>query len=120
MRVAENEFRAELSESDLERAEELALALAQSTIQNAIDESGIPRAEVARRMGRSRSFVTRIMSGSHNLTVKTLARVVGACGQEIRFQRTPAMMSWDAAKHPMETSASTLRVSDNQQLALAA
>ena len=59
---------------DLDIVEETALAMAQSAIQTAIDKSGISRTEMARRMKCNRSLVSRLLSGSHNLTVKTMAR----------------------------------------------
>jgi transcriptional regulator with XRE-family HTH domain len=87
-------------QADVELLEEAALALAQSVIQNAIDESGVSRAEVARRMERNRSFVSRMLSGSHNLTVKTMARSLAACGFEVRFERVPIASNWIEASAP--------------------
>jgi plasmid maintenance system antidote protein VapI len=72
---------------DIETLEESALALAQSIIQNAIIDSGISRAELARRMGCSRALVTRMLAGSHNLTIRTMARSMAACGFEVKFHR---------------------------------
>ena len=79
---------------DVEVLEESALAMAQSTIQNAITESGISRAGLARKMGRNRSFISRMLSGSHNLTVKTIARALVACGFEVRFEYVPIVWNW--------------------------
>ena len=70
---------------DLEIIEESALAMAQSTIQNAITKSGLSRAEMARRMQCNRSLVSRLLNGSHNLTVKTMARSMAVCGFEFRL-----------------------------------
>jgi hypothetical protein len=81
-------------EIDLDIIEESALALAQSTIQNAITKSGVSRAEMARRMKCNRSLVSRLLSGSHNLTVKTMARSLAVCGFEVRFQPTPLEWNW--------------------------
>ena len=83
---------------DVEVLEESALVMAQATIQNAINESGIKRAELARRMKCDRSFVSRMMSGNHNLTVKTMARSLAACGFEIRFQ--PVKIEWNWVAQP--------------------
>ena len=80
-------------EPDIEVLTESALARAQATIQNAIDQAGISRADLARNMERPRSFVTRMLSGSHNLTVKTMAVAVFACGLEIEFGLTP--LQWN-------------------------
>jgi len=79
---------------DLDIIEESALALAQSTIQSAINRSGISRAEMARRMRRNRSFISRMMTGSHNLTVKTMAKSLAACGFEVRFHPVPLEWNW--------------------------
>ncbi len=69
--------------------EESTIARAQSTICNAMDSAGITRAELARRMGRSRAFVTQILRGSHGLTVRTLARALFACGVVLEFNLLP-------------------------------
>jgi len=74
---------------DFDILEEGALAVAQATIQNAIDHSGISRAELARRLDRPRSFVSRMLCGDHNLTIRTMARALLACGYELRFDSVP-------------------------------
>lgn len=79
---------------DFEILEESALAMAQSTIQNAINDAVISQADLARKMGRNRSIVSRILSGNHNLTVKTMARSLAACGFEVRFERVPIEWNW--------------------------
>ena len=85
---------------DFEILEESALAMAQSTIQNAINEAKISKADLARRMQCNRSVVSRILGGSHNLTIKTMAKALAACGSEIRFQRVPIEWSWASVSHP--------------------
>jgi transcriptional regulator with XRE-family HTH domain len=81
-------------EVDPEILAESALAMAQSTIQGAINDAAVSRADLARRMDCPRSYVTRILSGDHNLTVKTMSRALAACGFEIRFQRAPIVWHW--------------------------
>lgn len=87
-------------EPDLDILEEAALAMAQATLQNAIDRSGISRAELARRLNRPRSFISKMLTGTHNLTVKTMARALAACGQEVRFGSEPLVWSWPKYEHP--------------------
>jgi transcriptional regulator with XRE-family HTH domain len=89
-------------ELDLDIIEESALALAQSTIQNAITKSGLSRAEMARRMKRNRSLVSRLLNGSHNLTVKTMARSMAVCGFEVRFEPVVLEWNWAALPAPQE------------------
>jgi transcriptional regulator with XRE-family HTH domain len=81
--------RKEFEKNDLRVVEETALAMAQATMSNAIAASGISRAELARRMECPRSAVTRMLSGGHNLTVKTMSRAMAACGFEPRFGYEP-------------------------------
>lgn len=85
---------------DLDILEEAALAMAQATIQNAINKSGISRAELARRLGRPRSFVSRLLSGDHNLTIRTMARALLACGYEVRFGSEPLTWGLPHTDHP--------------------
>lgn len=85
------------SSIDLEVLEESALAMAQSAIQNAMNEAQISRAEMARKMVRNRSIVSRILSGHHNLTIKTMARALAACNSEVRFEVVPLEWNWTIA-----------------------
>jgi transcriptional regulator with XRE-family HTH domain len=87
---------------DLDIIEETALAMAQSTLQNAITKSGISRAEMSRRMKCNRSLVSRLLSGSHNLTVKTMARCLAVCGFEVRFEPVVLEWNWSALPTPQE------------------
>ena len=87
-------------EPDLDILEEAALAMAQATVQNAINRSGISRAELARRLSRPRSFVSKMLTGSHNLTIKTMARALAACGEQVRFGSEPLKWNWPKSEHP--------------------
>lgn len=89
-----NQWLIRREEPDLEVLEESALFMAQATIQDAINEAGLSRADLAKRMNCPRSFITRMMSGRHNLTVKTMARAMLACGFEVGFKRTPIIWNW--------------------------
>jgi antitoxin component HigA of HigAB toxin-antitoxin module len=60
---------------------------------NALDEamqaSGITKAELAKRLGRSRAFVTQAMRRDHNLTFKTAADLAWACGLSLNIGLVP-------------------------------
>jgi transcriptional regulator with XRE-family HTH domain len=83
---------------DIEVLSESALAMAQATIQRAMVQSKISKATLARKMDTPRSFISRMLSGSHNLTVKTMARALAACGYEIEFGLTPVVWNWTSAE----------------------
>lgn len=48
-----------------------------------MEAQGVSRAELARRMGKSRAWVTRLLNGSHNMTVATMAEVLLALGYRL-------------------------------------
>jgi len=52
-------------------------------------EQKVTKAELARRLGRSRAYITQMLSGSTNLTVRTLAEVAYALGAEVRLGAVP-------------------------------
>ena len=49
-------------------------------IWTAMDEQGLTRAELADRLGTSRANVTQLLSGTRNMTLKSLAGLAHACG----------------------------------------
>ena len=87
------------AEVDIGVLEEAALARAQSTIQNVMDEAKVSQADLARRMHCNRSFISRMLSGSHNLTIKTMARSLASCGYEVRFE--PVRIVWNWVEPPV-------------------
>jgi len=74
---------------DYRIVQETALAMAQATIQNALNRSGLKRSDLAEKMGRPRSFISRMLRGNHNLTIKTFALALAACGFEPSFGYLP-------------------------------
>lgn len=75
---------------DLDQMEEIALAMAQAEIEDAVSCSGLKYSQVAERADRPKSFISKILRGNHNLTIRTMARMFAACGYELRFGREPA------------------------------
>src|SRR5437867_9347423 len=74
---------------DLDVLQESALAVAQSTIQNAMNEAGLKPIDLAKKLGWHRSFVSRMMSGRQNLTIKTFALALAGCGFRAQFGYSP-------------------------------
>jgi plasmid maintenance system antidote protein VapI len=63
--------------------EEHLLLHMQEMIAAAIDDSGLSQAEVARRLGVNRSFVTQALGTGRNLTIATCAGLLWATGHRI-------------------------------------
>lgn len=57
--------------------EELILEVTEA-VSAVMQEEGITKAQLARRMGRTKGFITQLLSGSRNLTLRTLAGVADA------------------------------------------
>jgi Helix-turn-helix. len=57
---------------------------------------GVKRAELARRLGFTRAFVTRLLNGKPNLTLKTLVEVANALDMDLDMRLKPryAQMQW--------------------------
>jgi hypothetical protein len=72
-----------MTQKELEKIEEGALAMAQAMIQRAMNTSGLTKKQLATRMNRPVTFVTRMLEGDHNLTVKTFAAAIAACDRQL-------------------------------------
>jgi transcriptional regulator with XRE-family HTH domain len=64
------------------RREELILEVTEA-LTAAMEEAGVTRAELARRMDRTRGHVTQLLAGGRNLTLGSLAEIADAIGCKI-------------------------------------
>ncbi len=58
-----------------------------------MEKQGMTRAELAKRLGVSRSFVTQVLKGSPNLTIRTLFRVLWAAGLSLEARTEPRQLA---------------------------
>jgi transcriptional regulator with XRE-family HTH domain len=58
----------------------------------ALERCGITRAELARRLGTSPAYVTKVLRGNANFTIETLARLAHALDGEFKFHIAPRGM----------------------------
>ncbi len=49
----------------------------------AMEAQGVTRAELARRLGTSQAYVTRVLSGNANFTLKTMSKLASALGMQL-------------------------------------
>lgn len=59
------------------RTEEAILAFTEKVVA-VMRERGMNRAELAQRLGVSKAFVTKLLNGNPNLTIKTMVAIAGA------------------------------------------
>ncbi len=64
-----------------------------------MEERGVSKAELARRLGKSRAWVTQLLSGRANMTIRTIAEVTYALGSEVRLStRSQASQQVEVAR----------------------
>lgn len=76
-------------EADPAYRTELAILEIAEEIDAAMTRSGLTRAELARRLGTSRAYVTKILRGNVNFTLDSLARITHALDGELRLHIAP-------------------------------
>src|ERR1035438_4247791 len=54
-------------------------------------EQNLTKADLARRLNKSRAWVTQLLSGKTNMTVRTLAEVVYTLGADVKLQSQPCI-----------------------------
>ena len=58
-------------------------------LTDAMEREGISRSELARRLGTSQAYVTKLLSGNANFTLMTLTKLAMAVGSELRLHFGP-------------------------------
>lgn len=56
----------------------------------AMEEKGIDRAEFADKLGVSRAFISKLLNGTPNLTIKTLMKIAAVLDRELNIKMPPA------------------------------
>jgi transcriptional regulator with XRE-family HTH domain len=51
-----------------------------------MERKKINKAELARRLGKSRAYVSKVLCGEANITIKTLAKILNALGAKVEFK----------------------------------
>lgn len=78
---------------------EALVAGASEVIAKLMDEQDISKADLARRLNKSRAWVTQLLGGSANMTVRTLAELAYTLGAEVKLQAQPP--SWKVSGKPL-------------------
>lgn len=69
-------------------AEDRAVSLLTRAVLDAIESAGLSRADVARALGTTKSYVSQVLNGSTNMTLKTLGALLWASGRQVSDLRT--------------------------------
>ena len=82
--------------------EELALARVAMRLATALEQSAKNQKDIATALGVTEARVSQILNGEANLTIKTLARIADAIGQEFDPQFCPAMQEMPQLLRPAQ------------------
>jgi hypothetical protein len=93
-------------------------------LEQAMNDAGVGRTALARRLGKTKAWVTQLLDGEGNKTIRTIANVLAVLGKELRVSaadisiggRLPAdavfrMADYDPARHS-EASSSTTEIDE--------
>jgi transcriptional regulator with XRE-family HTH domain len=108
----------QLQQSPTYRIEGLKVEISEQIYQ-AMQRGHISNAELARRLGKSRAYVTKILSGNVNFTLETLVIITAALNYELKFEMTPRSMidSW-ASVPAIQTTRRALNWRDQDYIKL--
>ena len=61
-----------------------------------MEKQGVSRAELARRLGTSRAYITKLLDGNANFTLETMTKVAMALGTAVHVHLAPqdAVVRW--------------------------
>jgi transcriptional regulator with XRE-family HTH domain len=62
-------------------------------IESLLKEAGISRAEFAKRLGKTKGWVTQLLDGDSNKTIRTVADACAVLGHEFRVSSQPIQIS---------------------------
>jgi ribosome-binding protein aMBF1 (putative translation factor) len=70
------------------RQEDLILDVTE-LLSAAMEDKRITKSELAKRLGKTKGFITQVLSGNRNLTLRTIADIADALGFRVRVRREP-------------------------------
>jgi transcriptional regulator with XRE-family HTH domain len=77
-----------------------------------MEEDGVSRSDLARRLGKSKGYITQLLDGRSNMTVRTISDVFGALNRALHFQDGPLELT--ARRAPQLLFRATANWADHQ------
>lgn len=78
-------------------------------VYNIMQEEGVTKAELAERLGRSKGYITQLLNGTANMTLRTLSDVCVALDRNINLETSPLSLS---STKPQEWTAEPTTIYD--------
>lgn len=95
-----------------EYAEERAVLEITGVLYEAMERAGLTQSDIAVQLGTSRSFVSQVLSGSRNMTLKTMGAFLWACGLRVEQLVTEDLAGTSTPQHPNLSLSITLQQGD--------
>lgn len=112
MQTALQEFIQKPSNERLLQQERLMLEVTE-LLTDVMERRGVTRVELARRLGKSKAFVTQVLRGRHNMTLRTLGDFAWALGVRLHLKASPEFawtgISWGQVHQPSLAEPSLFR-----------
>jgi transcriptional regulator with XRE-family HTH domain len=78
--------------------QEKAIHAVTELICEVMDQQGVSRTELARRLGKSKAYVSQMLDGSANMTLRTIADVFTALGRALSVEDIPLRRGEDGCE----------------------
>lgn len=90
-------WRSQSTENDKLLAQEEFILSASESIWSALEDKGWTKADLARELGKSKSYVSQLLNGSRNMTLRTFAEIayVMALHADIRLSTFSNDGNWE-------------------------
>ena len=76
------------------RQEELILEVTERLVET-LERERITRTELATRLGKTKGFVSQLLSGGRNLTLRSVADIAGAIGYKVTVRLEPVGVGYE-------------------------
>lgn len=108
-----SEFRRDAENRRIFEQESLATE-ATELIAGLMEAGDVNKADLARKIGKSKAFVTQLLGGSRNMTMHTLADLAFALGHRIDLEASPLEGAGEVTFQSFGTSKSNIRYIDQK------
>ena len=104
-----------------EYAQERCIVAITEAIGEAMERAGVNRTQLAERLGVTKGHVSNLLSGAHNMTLRSLGDLLWACDLEVvDLKLAPLGVVYVPMEEPCAPDESPSPVTANNNLALAA
>lgn len=91
------QWRNQSADNDKLLAQEEFILAATESIWGALEDRGWSKADLARELGKSKSYISQLLNGGRNMTLRTFAEISHVMGlrADIRLAAQPAQGKWE-------------------------